>query len=286
MQKARKLQRLSIQISSTDVEVYSTLDDDTSKCHICGFDDKCLIIQKDMKRALLRKKRGLTSDPLRNCGREGTVFYLGDSVVKMLALNKDDHRARKKIWKHASRCNIGPKFIARWFTPFDFTFIDDDEEKTGWSGWSSIEVERLEPITLVDLDQVDNLIHKTALCGFLHIDPSLDNIMMNEKNYLFVDWEEASRFEPRIRTEECPFCLIAYTIMISKLAVSLRKDATEGFTEEERKELEHKYQRNIKKLHQDKHLKKYMRFFSEIVVPIKHKKEVQRILKLNDPISN
>ncbi len=49
--------------------------------------------------------------------------------------------------------------------------------------------------------------------------------------------------------------------MISKLAVSLRKDATEGFAEEERKELEHKYQRNIKKLHQDKHLKKYMRFF-------------------------
>jgi len=268
------------QITATDIEKYSTLDESTYQCHICGFNEHpCTTIQNDMKRAL-GVNVTLMSVPSKSCGREGTVFFFSTTIVKILAINKDDHTRRTYIWRYAEKCKVGPRIIHAWFTPFEFEFVDDDN--TGWSGWSCIQSTKLKAITNVDLDKVKSLLYKTAMCGLLHMDPSLDNIMIAENDYLFVDWEDALQFKPRIkskRSKRCPFCLIAYTIMIASIATSLRKNETKSFTELQINNLNDLYDENLKYIHA---YPKHMKNFCKIVVPPRLKNYIKQVLRFSD----
>lgn len=242
-------------VSTECIEKFSTLSEETNRCHDCANmargeeedgcgRDACEAVQRDMKRSI-RNRIPLQIAPFTKCGREGTVFYFSTTVVKVLPMNEREHESRCELWIAASEHGVGPATIEAqmWFTEFGFGITDLDE--TGWTGWSSVQTLRLEPVSgTYDeiLRKTIELIRRTADAGLLHADPTMDNIMqLPDGSLVFVDWEDGLQFEPRTRALErqkkCPFCVIAFALMLHKLHTTLRMDSTENFPPAQRTEL-------------------------------------------------
>lgn len=233
-----------------EVETYVTLDEDTGSCFECGENQVCKIVQGDaINFAKVRAPKGplsydrktnerIEAGAMRICGRKGT-FVHSRTAIKVLPMSREGHRKRREIWTQASVARVGPEIA----DPADIRFREFrrfalKSKAPSW-GWSSVQMEKLQPIHEPELVKAKELITLTALSGLMHMDPSMDNIMMRDNGtYVFVDWEDGIKFEPR-KTEGgvCPFCNVAEAFMMVKLSYTLRSNGTENFSNTVRKDL-------------------------------------------------
>lgn len=208
-----------ITLNDDEIETYTTsIRENELMCYKCDDDDKkCDQVQKSILQAA--RKRFPFNEQSRDilCGNEGMVLKFSTTIVKVLASNEEEHERRILIWLNASRKDIGPLILSRksmsWFVPFQDWIM---KAKSTFTGWSCIQMRKIDKLSEpVEINKLIALFDKTANAGMLHMDPSVDNIRLNDKKeYTFIDWEQGRIFETRHRKKRCLFCLFAKFIMI------------------------------------------------------------------------
>lgn len=221
-------------LSDEDIEEFSTsMEDDSQSCYECNDGSKlraqCNIVQNSIRKAAKKRSPLQTLDPnyapSNICGNEGMIFVFSTTVVKVMASNQEGHSRRVLLWMHASHNEIGPLILTphemSWFVPFQWTMKEDSTYK----GWSCVQMRKLSTaIKSVNINYLLTLFETTANAGMLHMDPSMNNIMLDNKQekYMFIDWEEGRIFAKRKNKKyDCLFCLFAEFIMIRLVIMKL-----------------------------------------------------------------
>ena len=225
-----------ITLNDDDIETYTTsIRQNELMCYKCDDGDKiCDQVQKSILQAAIKRFPFNQQSNHIICGNEGMVLKFSTTIVKVLASNEEEHKRRILLWLNASRKDIGPLILSRtmsWFVPFQYWIM---EEKSTFTGWSCIQMKKIDKLSKpVEVNKLIALFDKTANAGMLHMDPSVDNIRLNDKKeYTFIDWEQGRIFETVRRKKRCLFCLFAKFIMIRFSIYNLTFTPYKTITEE------------------------------------------------------